>query len=241
MNAIEDNAFTKQWQTLALAMPTPKAILSVSAHWFTAGTLVSNVQTNRTIYDMYGFPDELYRVVYDAPGAPELARRTQALLGPAASLSGDWGLDHGTWSVLRHMYPNADIPVFQLSVDRRITPAEHFALGQKLAALREEGVLILGSGNVVHNLGKIGWNMTGGFDWADDFDLYVKNAVTQRNFARAVDYAQAGPSARLAFPTVDHYAPLLYVLGAADGTDQVRVFNDARVMGSLSMTGYLFE
>ena len=240
MNAIEDNPFTREWERVGRALPRPKAILSVSAHWFTPGTLVSDVARNRTIHDMYGFPDALYRVRYDAPGAPEVAARVAALLGPACTPNGDWGLDHGTWSVLRRLYPQADIPVLQLSVDQNLAPRDHFRLGQALRPLRDEGVLVFASGNVVHNLGMVGWDMMGGFPWADAFDQYIRDAVTGHRFEAAVDYHAAGQAARLAVPTMDHFAPLLYALGAADENEPVTVFNDARTMGSMSMTGYLF-
>ena len=240
MNAIENNAFTREWQRIGKALPTPKAILSVSAHWYTAGTLVSDVRENRTIYDMYGFPDALYRVAYPAKGAPALAARTRALLALNASLNGDWGLDHGTWSVLTHLFPKADIPVFQLSVNRRLTAQEHFTLGQALRPLREEGVMILASGNVVHNLALVSWQAEGGFPWADAFDMAIRDAVRQGAFDQAVDYQALGDAARKAVPMMDHYAPLLYALGAADAGEPLAVFNDARVLGSLSMTGYLF-
>ena len=241
MNALEDNPFTARWKALGEALPRPQAIVAVSAHWFTPGTLVSHTQTNRTIYDMYGFPDALYRMRYDAPGAPELARQTRELLGGGATLSDAWGLDHGSWSVLAHLYPKADIPVFQVSVNRDLAPQAQFDLGRALRPLRDENVMIFASGNVVHNLGMVSWDTPGGFGWADEFDLAVRNAVVAREFDRAVAYRALSPSARLAVPTADHYAPLLYALGASDGNDTVTVFNDARVMGSLSMTGYLFE
>lgn len=240
MNAIEDNTYSRQWKTLGEQIGRPKAILSVSAHWFVSGTRVSDVQTNRTIYDMYGFPDALYRVVYDAPGSPELAARTVQLLPEKMQADSTWGLDHGTWSVLCHMYPGADIPVFQLSVDRRATPKEHYAIGQVVKSLREEGVLVLGSGNVVHNLGRVGWDMQGGYPWAEEFDGYIKRAILDHDPQSVIDFEKAGPSARQAVPMLDHYAPLLYTLGASDPSDEITVFNDACVMGSLSMTGYLF-
>ena len=241
MNAIEENAFSRQWIQLGRQLERPRAILSVSAHWFTAGTHISDVETNRTIYDMYGFPEALYEVSYPAPGAPELARRVAGMIDRQTVLDSGWGLDHGSWSVLRRLFPVANVPVFQLSVDANATMQAHLQIGRDLAALRDEGVLILGSGNVVHNLGRVDWNQTGGFDWADDFDAYIRRNVESRAFDRVVDYRQAGPSARVAFPTPDHFAPLLYVLGAADAADSLTVFNDARVLGSLSMTSYLFS
>ena len=241
MNAIEDNAFSREWEALGKRLGRPKAILSVSAHWFTQGTRIADGATNPMVYDMYGFPDELYRIVYPAPGAPDIARRVAGLIHRPTEFDSSWGLDHGTWSVLRRMYPTADIPVFQLSVDHNATPHEHMAIGRELAPLRDEGVLIFGSGNVVHNLGRINWGMEGGYDWADEFDGYIKRNVLARDFDRVADYQQAGSSARLAFPMLDHFAPLLYVLGAADAADSVQVLTDARMKGSLSMTSYLFQ
>lgn len=240
MNAIEDNVFTSRWKALGAQLERPKAILCVSAHWFTPGTRLSDAESNRMVYDMYGFPSELYRVLYNAPGSPATARRVGEQLGRPVLFDNSWGLDHGGWSVLLRMFPQADIPVFQLSVDRNATPQEHFQIGQRLQAFRDEGVLILGSGNVVHNLGRISWHMDGGFDWADDFDDYVRRSIVNLDWNRVIDYRQAGPSAALAFPTLDHYAPLLYVLGAADRADRIETFNDARILGSLSMTSYLF-
>lgn len=241
MNAIENNPYTKTWQALGQALPRPKAILSVSAHWYTMSTLVSNVRENRTIYDMYGFPDALYRLSYPAKGAPETAARTAALLGGTAALSGDWGLDHGTWSVLTHMFPKADVPVFQLSVNRRLTMREHYALGQALLPLREEGVMIFASGNVVHNLSLVDWKNPNGFSWADAFDAYIRDAVLAREHEKVIDYLALGEPSRLSVPTMDHFAPLLYALGATQDDDTPSVFNDARTLGSLSMTGYRFD
>ena len=240
MNAIEDNAFSAEWIALGKRLERPKAILSVSAHWFIPGTHVSSVPVNHTIYDMYGFPDELYHVAYNAPGAPELAARTGALLGGKARLDDSWGLDHGTWSVLRRMYPEADIPVFQVSVDRLATAAQHIAIGQALSPLRDEGVMIFASGNVVHNLGRVGWDMQGGYPWAEEFDAYVKNAVLRGDTSAVADYQQVGIAARQAVPMLDHFAPLLTALGASDANDTPTVFNQALSMGSLSMTSYLW-
>ncbi|MCE5342033.1 MAG: 4,5-DOPA dioxygenase extradiol [Eubacteriales bacterium] len=241
MNAIENNPFSAKWEQIAEHLPKPKAILAVSAHWFTPGTRVNDSPAPQMIYDMYGFPAELYRVAYPAPGAPETARLTRELIGGAARIDNSWGLDHGTWSVLRHVYPKADIPVFQLSVNRDATPAEHFALGSRLRALREQGVLIFASGNVVHNLAKVRWDMDGGFSWAEEFDRYIKQNIVNRDFDKVVRYKQAGESASMAFYTLDHFAPLLYALGATDEKDAVTVFSDVCVLGSLSMTSYLFE
>ena len=240
MNAIEDNAFSRSWDQLGRELEHPKAILSISAHWFTPGTRVSTVAINRTIYDMYGFPEELYRVRYDAPGAPELARQALTLLGNRAKADDSWGLDHGTWSVLRHLFPEADVPVFQVSVDAGATFAEHFALGQRLSSLREEGVMLFGSGNVVHHLGKVNWGMEGGYPWADEFDRTVRDWVLAGEPERVTDPMQVGQYARFSIPTPDHYAPLPAVLGSVGDERPVAVLNDARVMGSLSMTSYVF-
>lgn len=241
MNAIEDNSYSRSWKELGTRLPKPAAILSVSAHWFTGGTFASDSALPKTIYDMYGFPDALYEIVYNAPGAPETARRAAALLGKSNALDRSWGLDHGTWSVLHRMYPKADVPVFQLSVDRGASFRAHYEMGRLLKPLREEGVLILGSGNVVHNLARVNPGQAGGYPWAEVFDGYIKESVVGGDYEKAVDPRGAGSSAQLAVPTPDHYAPLLYVLGAADAADGVTAFNDECVMGSLSMTSYLFE
>jgi 4,5-DOPA dioxygenase extradiol len=240
MNAIEDNEFTKGWKRIAAELPRPECILVVSAHWYTAGTRISVNPRPAMIYDMYGFPDELYAVQYPAPGSPETARMAKGLLSRDAVLDESRGLDHGAWSVLSRMYPEADIPVFQLSVDANAPAAVHFGMGRELSALRDRGVMILGSGNVVHNLSLLDWDMKGGFPWADEFDAYVKNAVAARRFADLTDYGAAGPSARKAFTTPDHFFPLLYVLGSSREDDTLTVSNDARMMGAMSMTCFAF-
>jgi len=241
MNAIEDNAYTQTWQALGKRMAKPQAILSVSAHWYTDGTRVHDAPHPKTVYDMYGFPKPLYEVKYDAPGSPALAGRVRALLDSPVRVDNGWGFDHGTWSVLCHIYPQADIPLMQLSIDGNAPFQAHYEMGKKLAALRGEGVMILGSGNVVHNLGRVSWDMTDGYTWADEFDAYIRDRVVERRFADTVDLRGAGSAAAQAFVTPEHYLPLLYVLGAAAPDDELTVFNDARTMGSLSMTGYLFE
>ncbi|MDR1628964.1 MAG: 4,5-DOPA dioxygenase extradiol [Oscillospiraceae bacterium] len=241
MNAIENNEYSARWEALGKKLPRPKAILSVSAHWFTQGTRLTDASAPRMVYDMYGFPEALYRVRYPAPGSPEFAHEAAELLGPRARTDNTWGLDHGSWSVLCRMFPKADIPVFQFSVDAKASPGEHFAIGEKLSALRERGVMIFGSGNVVHNLSRVNWGMNGGYDWAEEFDAYIKSAVASRDFDPVINYEAAGSSAVLAFPTFEHFAPLLYVLGAAYEKDTLSVFNDSCTLGSLSMTGYLFD
>lgn len=240
MNVIEDNRFVQGWRRMAASLPTPEAILAVSAHWYTAGTKVMANRNPRTIHDFFGFPEELYKIVYPAPGAPELAAQARDLLGEAAALDSGWGLDHGTWSVLRAMYPDADIPVFQVSVNSRAPAAVHFALGERLRELRSQGVMIFGSGNVVHNLGMIDFARSGGFDWAGDFDDYVAACIEAGNTEGLIGYEEAGWSAGLAVPTPDHYLPLLYVLGAREADDRPQVYNRECVLGSISMTSYVF-
>ncbi len=241
MNAIEENSFVQEWKALKDKLPRPEAILSVSAHWFKDGTRVSDSNAPETIYDMYGFPEELYEVVYPAPGAPHFARLTQKLVSRQVTIDNSWGYDHGTWSVLGRIYPEADIPVFQLSIDRNSSVRDYYEMGRELRSLREQGVLIFGSGNVVHNLARINWDLKGGYPWAEEFDAYIKGNIINRNIDNVINYKNAGTSSALAFPILDHYAPLLYVLGAAEGFEEVTVFNDSCILGSLSMTSYLFE
>jgi 4,5-DOPA dioxygenase extradiol len=239
MNAIEDNPFSRSWQAIAAELPHPRAILCISAHWYTAGLRLNNAANPPMVYDMYGFPDELYRVAYPAPGAPELAAEAAALLG-GASMDNSWGIDHGAWSVLRRLYPQADIPVLMLSVDRSADSAAHYRVGQALRPLRQQEVLILGSGNVVHNLSRVRWDLDGGLPWALDFDEYIRRAVTEGRHDDVIHYERAGESARLSVPTNDHYAPLLSVLGASEPDDAVTVRNAVCTLGSMSMTCYQF-
>lgn len=239
MNAIEDNQYTKGWEKIAAQLPRPEGILAISAHWFTKGTRIMDEEHPKMIYDMYGFPKELYEVKYDAPGSPKLAHDTGAMLTKGAQVDNSWGFDHGTWSLLCRMFPKADIPVYQLSIDYKADPEDHLRMGKELRALRDQGVLIMGSGNVVHNLSKVDWSMVGGYSWAEEFDGYVKERILRGHFNGVVEYHRAGEAARLSFQTPEHYYPLLYVLGAATDADEVRVFNDSCTMGSLSMTSYL--
>lgn len=241
MNAIEDNRYTRKWVEIARKIPRPAAILAISAHWYTDGSRITDAAHPKTIYDMYGFPKELYQLEYGANGAPELAHLTESLIKQDLRIDNSWGFDHGTWSVLGRMYPEADIPVYQLSVDKKAGPDIHYQIGQDIRSLRDQGVLILGSGNVVHNLARISWQMEAGYPWAIEFDQYIKDKIIERSFEDVLRYEKAGDSARLAFPTPDHFFPLLYVLGAADEKDQLTVFNDTCTMGSMSMTCYLFE
>lgn len=239
LNALEDNEYTRNWKRIAAALPKPAAILAVSAHWYTDGTRINDARHPKTIYDMYGFPKELYEISYPAPGAPELAHHTRSLIQTGVAIDNNWGYDHGAWVVLHGMYPQADIPVSQLSVDANAGAAAHFEIGKRLAPLREKGVLILGSGNIVHNLSRVNFSMDGGYGWAGEFDNYIKDRIMQGAYRDVMDYRQAGPAAALAVPTPDHFDPLLYILGAADGADQVAVLNDSCIYGSLSMTCYI--
>ena len=239
MNAIEDNAWSRGFRDLAAILPRPEAILAISAHWYVAGTFATSNERPPTIHDFGGFPDKLHRVQYPAPGSPDLARRAVHLVGEGrASLREDWGLDHGTWSVLVHLLPGADVPVVQLSIDGRLPPAGHLAIGRALAPLRDEGVLILASGNVVHNLGhalaawRSGDTRTPG--WARDLDEGVAAALVGRDEA-SLTGAISSDAGRLAHPTPDHYLPLLYAVGAATPDDEVRFPITGFDMGSLSM------
>lgn len=241
MNAIEDNEYTQKWQEIAASMPKPEAILAVSAHWFVENTRVLTTQSPRTIHDFYGFPDALHNIQYKALGAPKLAYETKALLGEQVLADDTWGLDHGTWSVLKVMYPEADIPVYQLSIDQGASAEDHFAMGVKLRSLRKKNVLILGSGNVVHNLNLLDFSMSGGYDWAYAFDQFIKNNIEQRTFENVINYHRAGESARHAFYTPDHFYPLLYVLGAVEKDDELKIYNESCMGGSLSMTSYVFS
>lgn len=241
MNAIEDNEYSKTWEEISKQIAKPEAILSVSAHWFTKGTKITDSPKPRVVYDMYGFPDALYHVVYQPNGAPELARDTMSLISSEVKVDNSWGIDHGTWSVLCRMYPNADIPVYQLSVDAGASAETHFRIGRELASLRDKGIMIFGSGNVVHNLSRVNWDMVGGYSWASEFDGYIKSRIVAGQYDDVLAYSKEGPSAAMAVNTPDHFNPLLYVLGASDKKDKLTVFNDSCTLGALSMTCYLFE
>ncbi|MBI2689441.1 MAG: 4,5-DOPA dioxygenase extradiol [Acidobacteria bacterium] len=217
MNALAENAYTQAWRKIGIETERPGAILCISAHWYVPGTGVTISTAPRTIHDFGGFPRELYQVRYPAPGDPELARRVQQLLAPlAVSLDGSWGLDHGTWSVLCHVYPDADIPVVQLSIDESKPAAFHFDIGRRIAPLREEGVLIVGSGNLVHNLHTYAWgrHAPDPYDWAIQFEDRAKGLMLAEEVRPLIEYETLGREALLSIPTPDHYLPLLYVLGA---------------------------
>ncbi|AMV71079.1 4,5-DOPA dioxygenase extradiol [Desulfuromonas carbonis] len=238
MNAIAKNAYTAGWATIGKNIPRPRAVLSVSAHWYLPACAVTAQAAPQTIHDFGGFPQELYQVEYPAPGSPELARRVQELLAPTpVALDSSWGLDHGTWSVLTHVFPDADIPVVQLSIDERQPPEFHYALGQRLTALREEGVLVVGSGNLVHNLHTYAWGRGGvqPFDWAVRFESQVRQLLRDGKDAEVVAYDALGRDAQLSIPTPDHYLPLLYVLGARRPQDLISFPVQGMDGGSVSM------
>jgi 4,5-DOPA dioxygenase extradiol len=238
MNAITENVFTRRWSDIGKLLPRPKAVLAISAHWSIPGTAVTAMKTPRTIHDFAGFPPELSRVSYPAPGDPELAARVKELLEPIpVDMDTRWGLDHGTWSVLCHVFPGADIPVVQLSIDER-RPAEfHFDLGRRLAPLREEGTIIVGSGNLVHNLEAYAWGRHPAepFDWALRFDARARQLVLAGEEASLVAYESLGRDALLSIPTPEHFLPLLYVLGTRSETDEVRFPVEGIEGGSISM------
>jgi 4,5-DOPA dioxygenase extradiol len=242
MNAIEDNEYSRTWKEIGKMLPKPKAIIAISAHWFTRGTKIMNEQNPITIYDMYGFPQELYQVKYDTPGSPELANLVSKLISKETKFDNSWGIDHGTWSVLVHMFPNRDVPVFQISVDAFASPEQHYNIGQELAVLREQGVLIFATGNIVHNLRLVDWHQKNkGFDWAYEFDDFIYKNIICYHHQEILKYNDQGAIARLSVPTPDHFSPLLYALGATSKLDKIKVFNKSCELGSLTMTSYLWE
>ncbi|MRS64655.1 4,5-DOPA dioxygenase extradiol [Larkinella terrae] len=241
MNGIQDNEFSRRWKTMAKEIPTPSAVLVVSAHWFTRGTKITAMNFPKTIHDFGGFPQALFDVQYPAPGNPVLAKETVSLLHSAqVELDHDWGLDHGTWTIVRHMYPDAKIPVLQLSIDYTKGPQYHFDLAKELYALRRKGVLIIGSGNMVHNLRMVAWDKMDvpnyGYEWANSLNDTFKNLISAGDFQPMINYTTLGKEALLAIPTPEHYLPLLYSLGLKGSKDPVSFFNDRAVAGSLTMT-----
>jgi len=238
MNALAQNPYTTAWRGIGIELPRPKVILSISAHWFVPGTGVTLSASPRTIHDFGGFPRELYQVQYPAPGDPELARRVQRLLEPLpVQLDNSWGLDHGTWSVLCHVYPEADVPVVQLSIDETRGAAFHYEVGQRLAPLRDEGVLIVGSGNLVHNLHTYAWGRHPAepYDWAVRFEQRAKELMLAGESRPLIAYETLGRDALLAIPTPDHYLPLLYVLGTWQRGDRITFPVEGVDGGSISM------
>ncbi len=241
MNAIEENRFVQGFRKMATEIPKPNAILCISAHWFTRGTKVTAMDMPRTIHDFGGFPQALFDVEYPAPGDPALAKETAGLLAPVpVEEDHSWGLDHGAWSVIKHLYPEADIPVIQMSIDYTKPPQYHFDLAKKLNKLREKGILIIGSGNIIHNLRLIDWrniNTPGaGWDWAIEAREKTNHWILDGNFKNIIEYQNQGISLQYAIPTPDHYLPLVYTLGLKTSSDELSLFNDELIGGSLSMT-----
>ena len=241
MNAIEENQFVQGFRNISKEIPIPNAILCISAHWFTNGTFVTAMEMPKTIHDFGGFPPELFAVQYPAKGSPELAKATSELLLPEiVHEDHSWGLDHGAWSVIRHLYPKADIPVIQLSIDYTKPAQYHFDLAKKLQKLREKGVLIIGSGNIVHNLRMVDFrniNTIGyGYDWAIEAREKTNNWLLDGDFQQLIDYQKQGNALQLAIPTPDHYLPLLYTLGLKEKSENLSLFNNELIAGSLSMT-----
>ena len=238
MNALLRNAFTEGWSAISSSIPRPRAVLCVSAHWYFPGTAVTAMPAPRTIHDFGGFPRELYQVEYPAPGSPELAKRVKSLLAPVSvELDEKWGLDHGTWSVLCHVFPEADVPVVQLSINETELPKFHHELGKRLAPLRDEGVLIIGSGNIVHNLHTYAWGKheVEPFDWAVRFEKQARELLLKGDDAQLVDYESLGRDATLSVPTPDHYLPLLYVIALHRAGERVSFPVEGFDGGSISM------
>ncbi|MCC6609909.1 MAG: 4,5-DOPA dioxygenase extradiol [Burkholderiales bacterium] len=242
MNVLEDNRYTRAWREIGRALPRPRAVLCVSAHWYTRGTGVTAAQAPKTIHDFYGFPRELYALRYPAPGDPVLAARVRDLLAPTeVALDHEWGLDHGAWAVLRSAYPDADVPAVQLSIDGTQPASFHYALGRRLAPLRDEGVLLAGSGNVVHNLSLMARSTDAArYDWAVRFNDFVRDALARGDHRALVRWEDAGEDARRAIPTPEHYLPLVYCLGALEPGEPVRIAVDGIDLGSISMLSAVF-
>lgn len=246
MNAIEENEFVTGFRDIGKSLPRPSAVLCVSAHWETRGTFVTAMEKPPTIHDFGGFPQALFDVQYPAPGDPVLAKQTQELVKKTTvGLDNKWGLDHGCWSVVKHLYPQADVPVIQLSLDYTQTPQYHYELAKELASLRKKGVLITGSGNMVHNLGKIAWdkiNTTNyGYDWAIEASEKMKQFIRDGDHQSLINYRSQGKAFDLAIPSPEHYLPLLYVLALKEENEKISLFNDKAVAGSLTMTSVKIE
>jgi len=241
MNAIEENEFVTGWRDIGKTIPKPNAILCISAHWETRGTFVTAMEKPKTIHDFGGFPAELYEVQYPAPGDPELAKETKTIVKiTQVGLDDKWGLDHGCWSVVKHLYPAADIPVIQLSLNYFQSPQYHYDLGRELSLLRKKGILIIGSGNIVHNLSLVAWDKMEepgfGYDWAIEANEKVKKFILSNDHKSLIDYKKQGRALSLAVPTADHFLPLLYSLALKEENEKIEIFNDKAVAGSLTMT-----
>ncbi len=240
MNAIDENEFVTGFRNIARDIPKPNAILCVSAHWETKGTYVTAMQNPTTIHDFGGFPKQLFEVQYPAPGSPDLARATKTLITKTEVVMDDkWGLDHGAWSVIKHLYPQADIPVIQMSIDYSKPAKYHYELAKEISSLRHKGVLIIGSGNMVHNLRLVAWNRLNeqyAFDWATEANEKMKRYILSGDHQKLIDFKSQGSAFHLAIPTPEHYLPLLYTLALKEENEKITLFNDQPVGGSLSMT-----
>jgi len=240
MNAIEENEFVDGWRSIGKTIPKPEAVLCISAHWETRGTYVTAMEKPKTIHDFGGFPDELYEVQYPAPGSPDLAMEIERLvISTQVGLDDKWGLGHGCWSVVKHLFPNADIPVIQMSMDYNMNAQQHYDLAKELPGFRNKGILIIGSGNMVHNLGMVAWNKLNdiyGYDWAIEANEKMKQYILNGDHKQLINYKSQGKSFDLAIPTPDHYLPLLYALALQEKDDTITIFNDKPVGGSLTMT-----
>jgi 4,5-DOPA dioxygenase extradiol len=245
MNALQENEFVMGWRESGKTIPRPAAILCISAHWETKGTMVTAMEKPKTIHDFGGFPEELYSVQYPAPGNPALAADTTEII-KTTQVTKDyrWGLDHGCWSVVKHLYPLADVPVIQMSLDYYMKPDRHFELAKELKVLRDKGILIVGSGNIVHNLGMAAWdklNTDYGYDWAIEANEKMKNFILNGDYGRLIDFESQGREFNLAIPTPEHFLPLLYVLALKEENDKIAIFNDKPLGGSLTMTSVKIE
>ena len=237
MNAILENEYTLAWRQIGKSLPKPNAIICISAHWETNGTYVTAMENPKTIHDFYGFPKILFDVNYPAKGNVELANETKKnILNTSVELDYEWGFDHGSWSVLKHLYPEADVPVIQLSLNRTQSPQWHYQLAKELAFLRKKGVLIIGSGNIVHNLQMINWQTKNPSDWALEANEKIKQLISENNHAALIDYKKLGSALQLAIPTPEHFLPLLYILGLKNEDESEFFFNDKTDLGSISMT-----
>jgi len=235
MNVMEDNEFSRAWEAAGKALPKPKAVICISAHWVTRGTMITAMDKPRTIYDFYGFPPEMYEIRYDAPGAPDLAEQVRRIIkNTEVKPDLNWGLDHGTWTVLKRMFPQADVPVIQMSLDANIEAQKHYDISRQLKELREEGVLIIGSGNIVHNLRMARFDDSA-YDWAVEFDQRIANWITQNDHDPIIHYEKGDQAAALAINTAEHYIPLLYALALKEENEPVSFFADKVMGGSLSM------
>jgi 4,5-DOPA dioxygenase extradiol len=246
MNAIEENEFVLTWKKIGKTLPVPNAIMCISAHWETQGTHVTALEKPMTIHDFGGFPRRLFEVQYPAPGSPELARETKRIIrNTEIGLDVKWGFDHGCWSVIKHLYPEADVPVVQLSLDYSKAPLHHYELAQELSSLRDKGVLIIGSGNIVHNLSVVAWDKLNeidfSFDWALEAKEKIKDSILNGDHKSLINYSLRGRELKMAVPTPEHYLPLLYALALKNSNEKLSFFNDQTVGGSIAMTSVIIE